>query len=268
MRTGRDNGLLKNENGHLIGINLGADYCAEHEWGIKGLKALFGIEGKGYGIERRTATKVPSDKTWPNQEEKSCVKLFERQDYTALVVSEYVEEKYFNLGNCNLAFGKYDLERSTLKTAWDEKSFGIAAADKEGRLAIKALYEAILAKDIVIWLGGGGVFQNAGLVVAFASRIPEQGAKALFDADVDREKLEKAALETGIAKKLETAGKRYYALSPQWKAEINEVKNSKYDVMFWLNPCEQDTNNYGWYTVEQLELWAENKGPIPKKGQE
>jgi len=33
---------------------------------------------------------------------------------------------------------------------------------------------------------------------------------------------------------------------------------------YWLNPMEQKIHNYGWFTVEDLLLWAENKGPIPK----
>jgi hypothetical protein len=32
--------------------------------------------------------------------------------------------------------------------------------------------------------------------------------------------------------------------------------------MYWLNPREQDIHNYGWFTVEELKQWAENKGPV------
>jgi hypothetical protein len=47
-------------NGKEIGIYLGADFCAEHEWGIKKLKSTFGIgETKKPGVPRRMITKVP-----------------------------------------------------------------------------------------------------------------------------------------------------------------------------------------------------------------
>lgn len=35
--------------------------------------------------------------------------------------------------------------------------------------------------------------------------------------------------------------------------------------MYWLNPTEQQANESGWYSVEDLMLWAENKGPIIKR---
>jgi hypothetical protein len=32
MRRGNEGQFLQNEDGSLLGINLGADFCAEHEW--------------------------------------------------------------------------------------------------------------------------------------------------------------------------------------------------------------------------------------------
>lgn len=71
--------------------------------------------------------------------------------------------------------------------------------------------------------------------------------------------------EWGI-KKLKEANCRYFACSPKWSHEIKstadgEIK-TKYPVIFWLNPMEQDRNSYGWFTVENLELWTQGKGPI------
>jgi hypothetical protein len=35
--------------------------------------------------------------------------------------------------------------------------------------------------------------------------------------------------------------------------------------MYFLNPMRQQENNFGWFTVEELEQWMEGKGPIPGK---
>ena len=80
----------------------------------------------------------------------------------------------------------------------------------------------------------------------------------------------RSAAATGIEEVLKKAGKRYYALSPRWAASIKGTKNgeveTKYGVVFWLNPCDQYKNNYGHFTVEELQQWAKGEGPIPKKG--
>lgn len=131
-----------------------------------------------------------------------------------------------------------------------------------------------------MWLGGGGIFENAGLCLAIIDRVASASKKQMADADNDKKKLLEAAEKTGIRKRIEKAredyrkmaevetGRRcydpkfdYFALTPKWKFPSDKTK---YKVVFWLNPTHQDKVNYGWFTVEELDLWLENKGPIPK----
>lgn len=259
MRRARDNGLLLTDAGVLIGINLGADYCSEHEWGIKGLREMFGMKDEGYGLDKRTVTKMPEGTEWNNDVARPWVKLIKKRNKTTLLVGRYCTQEGYDLKHLEL--GDYNKEK--LSTAWDEKSFGIEAYSKGDQLAVNEIYKAMESGDLAIWLSGGGVFQNAGLVLAIVSRIPTDKAEQLREADLDRERLEKAALKTGIAKKLEHAGKRYFALSPKWKKDIHNA-DSKYDVVFWLNPYDQENNNFGYFVVEDLEEWAEGRGCIPK----
>lgn len=267
MRRARDNGLLKDDNGQLIGINLGADFTSEHEWGIEELRQMFGMRNGGYGIERRIMTKVPSGAEWGGPE-RSWVKLIEKRNKTTLLVGQYCTEDSKDLKHLEL--GDYSKEK--LSTSWDAKSFGIEAYSKEDRLAVKEIYKAIENNDLAMWLGGGGVFQNAGLVLAIVSRLPIDKVKTLRDADLDREKLEKASNKTGIAEKLKKAELKHYALAPAWADTIKstfrgEIK-TKHAVIYFLNPYEQHKNNHGWYTVEDLEQWIDGKGPIPKTAEQ
>jgi hypothetical protein len=65
MRKSYNNEILtRKKNSILMGINFGADFCAEHEWGIKGLYRIFGIPDTGYGLSKRKITKVPKELEW------------------------------------------------------------------------------------------------------------------------------------------------------------------------------------------------------------
>lgn len=264
MRRGHNNGILFDDNKHLVGINLGSDFTSEHEWGIKGLREMFGISDTGHGLVKRTITKVASYMSgWgKNAKLKECVHLIETDKETFLIVDQYFDG---DVKNVSRELSRY--KGDELCTAWDEKSFGISAVKPVERQALRAVHTAMQTNDLAVWLGGGGVFKNAGLVLCIASRVPYENAQALYDADIDRDKLLKAAEDTGIAKLLELAGKRYYALSPRW-VDGESVKKTKHKVYFWLNPCEQDANNHGWFFVEELELWAKGQGPCVKREKE
>ena len=264
MRRARDNGLLKNENGDLIGINLGADYCAEHEWGIKDLKRLFGIKGEGYGLAKRTMTEIPMHNNYRTCKTEVGVYLIETKKELILMVGTTPPEKADEKSMARYELSHWD---DKLSTAWDERSFGISARSPEDKAAVKRIYDAIQGGDLAIWLGGGGVFQNAGLVLAIASKVPADKAKQLSDADHDAEKLQKASDATGICQRLKDAGRHYFACSPRWP-HAGEKKKTKHPVVYWLNPMEQDKNNYGWFTVEDLDKWIKNEGPIPMSDKE
>lgn len=55
--TGQE--FMLDESGNVFGINLGFDFCCEHERGIEKLKTLFGVTGEGFGIEARKQTRNP-----------------------------------------------------------------------------------------------------------------------------------------------------------------------------------------------------------------
>src|SRR5690554_1350633 len=48
-------------DGTLLGVNLGADFTAEHEWGIKRLRDIYAIDDDAEGIGRRRIGVVPKD---------------------------------------------------------------------------------------------------------------------------------------------------------------------------------------------------------------
>ena len=266
MRAARNAAWLV-ENNKLMGLNLGSDFTAEHEWGIKDLKKSFGINDNDisvYGIEKRRITEVPKSLYYLKTGKTSILTM---KDFWQGVPEELTIKL---LRSSEL----YDYNE--LNTAWDEETFGILVKDKENQVRLEELYLAIQNKDAAIWLGGGGVFENAGLCIAILSALPQENLKTMREADENSHKLSLASEATGIKQKIDEANSKvngwdkpcgYFALSPRWNTFVSggaAGKPTKHPVVYWLNPMGQDKNNYGWFTVEELEQWIEGKGPIPK----
>lgn len=238
MRRGYKNEVIR-KNGKVIGINLGADFTSEHEWGIDGIKRVFKIDSKKIGIDGRTVNEIP-DSLYCN-----VVKIKNKKFYV-LVLLHYALGSWCYPNKteltaddiCNFELYPSYFDRECINTAWDESSFGILV-DESNKNVVEDLYEAFKKKDIVIGISPSGVFQNGGLKILVKSEIAKEVVNSIKENDLDAIKLKEAAEKTGIHKILEKAGKKYYALSPRWK------DGNKKEVIFWLNPCEQHLYNAG-----------------------
>jgi hypothetical protein len=159
-------------------------------------------------------------------------------------------------------------------SAWDEHSFGVACSSKNPscQQAIREVYTALQKKDLAIMQGGGGPFIAGGLNLLIISRLPESFTKELHDKDVDCHNLLDEVKKIGIEAKLKKSGKSWFSLSPRWAkdfkfgTEESGRPATKYNVVFWLNPMQQDKYNANWMRVEDLEDWAEDKGVVMRSG--
>jgi hypothetical protein len=238
--------IVVDEQGQLAGIALGADYCAEHEFGISSLQFAFGLQTdeKTWGIERRRVRQVPKGLVLLHQKKK-------KEQCAALVFERYCDENRA-IPSTLVFYGDEELV-----CAWDESSFGVMVRQKDEKY-LTEMIQAFRNHDVAIGLSGGHVFQNAGLSLMIISRLPKETLDTIYEADKDYYMLKKAAAKTGIEERLKKAGKRYFALSPRW------ADGTKKAVKFWLNPCDQHIYNSGWYSVQDLDNWIQNKGPIIK----
>jgi hypothetical protein len=246
------------EDGVLIGLNLGADFTAEHEWGIKGIKKLFGIAPKDtdFGLIRSMITNVPADSifgwTKGNMPESQGFYLLDTWNGKIPDFSKEGELRTYSFrGNAH-----------TLACAWDETSFGVFSSDPAEIAQLQTIFDAFRNGDGAIFLGGArGIIGNAGLVLCIASKIPASVTKAWEEADSESYRMEQEVVKSGIRDLLKAKGKRYSALSRPHHRE----KDGK--LTFWLNPMEQQDNNYGYFTIDDLKEWAEGKGKIPRTKQ-
>lgn len=253
MRHANDAEVMK-INGRVVGFNLGADFCAEHEWGIKGIKRKFGINEDKLGIDSRMINVVPNSLIYKDitYEKMRC--------HLLVLVPYYYDDDDLCINKEKLRSWElfsYGLERVGIVTAWDEKSFAILVTDKY-KDELKDLYEAFINLDVAVDIAPSESFKNGGLKFYIKSRLPEETIQSIKNVDLDYIALQKAAEKTGIKKILEKAGKKYFALSPRWKDD------NKKEVIFWLNPYYQNINNCGWFTVDDLKEWIDGKGKIPK----
>lgn len=101
----------------------------------------------------------------------------------------------------------------------------------------------------------------------------------MYKGDEDRYRLKEASKLIGIKEKLDKLNNEYvkknphsfhkpfgyYALSPSWNFNKKDFV-TKYNVIYWLNPQNQQDISFGWFTVEDLEDWIQGKGKILNKG--
>ena len=271
MRRAYNSSVWRDDQLNIIAINLGADYCAEHEWGIDGIKRRFGITPQKSGILSQLigSDKIGIDARTITQSPDSLVQFDTK-------VETYIDRKkgskhLFGLGTLSeyrtssdpqkefdhyVKSSHFDPQREEALGFWAESRFMFLT---ESQRDVNEIAEAFKQKDVAIWVGASGPFKNGGLILAIVSRLPEEFKKEMLEADQDRIELKKAAESTGIHSILKEAKCEYYALSPRWKDE------SKKEIMFWLNPQEQRKHNSGWYDVATLKQWAKGEGPIIKE---
>ena len=94
----------------------------------------------------------------------------------------------------------------------------------------------------------------------------------MINADLSQMRLNEAAEATGIRQRLDAwrsgghdpdLARYYYALTPVW-APADRRAHPAYPVLFRLNPANTRLNNWGIYTVEELEAWMRGAGPVVK----
>lgn len=260
----REQVKIKGDTGLLLGVNLGADYCAEHEWGIKSLKQSFGIldDISIYGVARRQVSIVPENLAWVEfrstyfagsqdvaagrAEKKGDIKL---SNAGFIFHSWYAEEPEKLAKNSELGFG------IGLRGAWSDCDFAAVSSNPDDIQALKEIFIAFRAGDAILTFGKAmPVFENPGLVIAIASRLPALVCEQLYEADRDYHRLRQEVEATGIEASLKAAGKHYFALSPRRQGDGS--------IRYWLNPCEQRENACGWFTLADLQDWAQGKGRI------
>jgi hypothetical protein len=248
MRRTYDSSVIYLEDGTFLGFHLGADYCSEHETGIGGLKRDFAIptDKEVFGLEKRTIGKKPENLYFMKTRRKNKM-------HYALT---YLLKWKIADGDFPLPKGYSLSEDESVFAKWDEHEFAIVV-DNRHKKELEELHAHFDKLDIFIGSAPHGLSKSGGFSICIASRFPEEAAKKLYESDVNYLKLTQESEKTGIHNLLKKAGKTYYSLKPKYFEE-----DGKKILKFWLNPTSQRKYQSGWYTLEELQQWSKEIGPI------
>ena len=252
MRRGNDGELVYDDSGELVGVNLGADFVSEHEWGIEDIKNAFGIglDKKAIGGDRYLVTCLP---TKPKTTYSPSFREFKADGAKGFCfcVDKPREVTFYPHNDDNGIVG-----------AWSDRTFAVCAKHEKAIDALREIYTALLKKDAFFMLPGtNNPFGNSGLHILIASKISTDIKANWRDVHLaDIAIREEWAKEAGdLEQELKNAGCSWFSLFSRI------IRTKEGQLKTWLNPMDQQNNDFGWFTVADLKQWAKGEGPIPKK---
>ena len=269
-----------NIEGVFVGISLGYDFTAEHEWGIKGITRELGIPKltrRTMGIKSRTCTaKSIKDKFY----------FATKGEYAFLIMSGHGRELPKRNARYSLEtklteehkilphdFREYKqiIERNTnnqkdpIISAWSEGSFGIIVKGEEEKENLQSIYNAFLDHNAAITFMNlsPNVFGNASLSLLIIDRIPGDSLQEMRDADKQALDLEWLQNKLNLRERLQKTEKfgEYSLHYCGAKFENYDPKKSKKqncrkeNLRVWTNSSDY----YGWNTVEEIEELINDK---------
>lgn len=267
-------------DGESILLSFGFDFCSEHEWGTDRLKRALGVSGDkaDLTVQRYAVTGATADNLHLVEADATVM------DYSARRSRKVKHARLYLIGGDARPYKQTWAEFATgyresypkpdkPEAFWDERAFMfLVPAEGEDAQTVRDIHSAMMAGDALLYqAGSSNPFGGSGLVIVRRSTIPAELVETMEAGFRDQAALQKASDGIGIRKRVEdwgrkkgTFGPAFFALSPRWVFE-NRKAETKHPVIYWLNPYDQQNNNAGWFTVEELELWMKGKGPIPKR---
>lgn len=250
------------EDETFIGISLGYDYCAEHEWGIKGIRRDFGIPDettrKNMGIKSRTITTVPNNLTfrkdgndgavlwtaykWGLKEGEEPKLPHDLENYKSQIKSsiKYDKEHRERYKKENDGKDYYREEKDPMMTAWSEGDFGIAVYGEQYVAWLEFLYEQFKKKNVAITrlnISGINPFANASLSIVVVDRLPDYALDSLYMADKSHLDLIDYEKKIGMTKIKEKAQERA-------RKRSNDRSFGSYKQLHYYMACSPRWINY------------------------
>ena len=276
------------KRGNLKGVTLGYDVCAEHESGTGGLLAALGTAVPPQHIGYRTGPRMSVFEHY-QQLNPTPTTLFERvkkvvdpdpvmppmgidrrripsSAQVRLVETDDGAVFLLNTGDDNFGYQnrlvetyrEYLTDAQPSVSGWDD-GFILATKDKKFSKALRTLHEAIQNGNTALYKFP----DTSGPAIVIVSAMDTAVLTEMHDSDLTRFRCDKEFHETGVKDELRAAGKQWCALS-----RYHHPEDDSGPAIVWLNPHNQQQYNAGWFTVEELRLWAVDKGPVVKTAQQ
>lgn len=216
-RASSDYMLITDESGDkFLGVALGYDYCAEHEWGIKDIKRRFGIpeaSRKTMGVASRSITQNIDNLIFKKQtyKKQKFAVLYTGYQYRDRGEDEPIPHGLENYKKDILWRVEWDKknpndrnkDRDAMVTAWSGSGFGVGVMGEKEVGWLEELYQAFEDKNVVIAMINHRAlnpFAGTSLSLMIKDRLPEYISDMMYEADKGYFDLEDYEKKTGVPK--------------------------------------------------------------------
>jgi len=283
-RAYNDYGFLMDENDVFMGISLGYDFTAEHEWGIKDIRRDLGIPEltrRNVGIKSRTVT---------SKNIKEFMYFGTNKEYGFLIMARYygsvprqnarysLETRVTNdtpwlhpeLKNYKQEIEshtnpKYGDPKDPLITAWSGSDFGVVVKGEQEKKWLFELYEAFVDNKACItpMRLSPNAFGNSSLSLVINDRLPALLLQQMKEADKESLDLEWIQNKLKLRERLKKTGKfgdyslHYCGVKfSEYNPSHSKRKNCRKDnLSVWTNSSDY----YGWNTLDEIEELINDK---------
>jgi len=244
---------IYDEGGNFVAMWLGADFTAEHEWGIKGIYGVLGVDTSKLGVKGRTVRNKDAILYLHGKA------LYLMNEYYYVSSPETVDR----LDDNKELFTWRDGE-SALSGMWSGDAFCVALKHGDAKLssAFYDLWSASQKGDLAIWVGGGddkNPFSRGGLILAIVSRLDKATKDSLVEYDKQQREVERTEKKFKFQDKARKKHGWHCNIHPRWIEDLyckDDLKpHTKYNVVYWFSVKDRG----GYTTIESLQEWF-NKG--------
>jgi hypothetical protein len=244
MRCAYNDACFVTEKDEVVGFSFAADYCAEHECGVKRTKAMFRCDGKKKGLY---SCKIRKDVSVSGTVEIDGVSW------------EYIATKPIGVEHYAVKWPSIkdkDAE-CNVKSGWCDGDFAVLC-DVPGKLGF--LKQAFSRKDVLISVGGGHVFKNGGLYLLVASKTPKEIYLATVKKDEEYISTKKALEKSKAFKLLEKKADEWREKYPaSHDTPFSYIALCPHGTAYWLNPAHQQHLHWGYVTIQDIDDWANER---------
>src|SRR5574337_215565 len=264
-----EKGFMFGDDGTLVGLKLGFVFCAEHEHGTQHLARRLGVPQMEFpiGILDRLVRPAPDGLVFDKGVHTFAARRASKRAPAAKAIKVPTATLRMDDRNGIESTGGtpspsdptshwHDPARDWLICMWDDRAFCIHAFGEEHVARLERLHRAFLSGDVAMGLPWMRGFLRGGLTFVIASAMSEADREAVKARDLEHKHLIESVQATGIEAELREAGCAYFALSPAW------ADDEKTRLHFFLNPCNQDRHNFGWFDLDDLRDWKAARGVI------
>ena len=230
---------------HAAGVRHPHNSYAEHEWGIEELLSVLGVpsphlradENPEFGLGRH------------------CIAATQALRFVGDTLTSEPESEY---GYAT---------RLPTETCWSQSGFAVIAKTPEQKKMLETIKAESTRGGLAVVYGTfPGVVDAKGHVVSglhliVGSLVKRKDLKSFENDHRQLFQVRKRWVDAGgekAAQACKKAGKNWYSLGSCYSENAEGTQTT------WLNPQEQHLYRAGWFTVQDLRDWAQNKGKIIK----